>query len=671
LSISLGPKSNGELGMHIVCISGNQNRNCRLWPSVAMLSAAMRVQCPLRKSTAQPATHLMAPLSLRFQFRWLGPASSRSTWKPRKFEAALPKQRAIGEGRVPAFLFLRNELGANRGETFERAGQMARLKPARVRELWKKLQRFPEGLWAAVLTPHRDRRPRSFLEGRPEIADLAAGVILERRNHVSNSAVWTVVQAKFGLDSRHRKAVERWCRKFRAKHRATITIATNPDRAKSLYMPAHGRSDEDVCDFMEESQLDGSPSDTFTVMTRAGRMRIIAMIDTFARWPVAIVAPVESADFSGLLLIKANRQIGVWRRIKTDHGSGFISARNRVFLTSIGVECLEIVAPYSGYRKPIIEAFFRGLQRFLELTFGFAGHDVAQRRALRGYYSMADRRGKSEAQLLGARHTPEELEQLIDHWIDKVYLHTPHAGLGGLTPYQKREKWLAEGGTVRRIEDESALYSLLQRRGTRRIQKKCLKIDGAIYTAPELAAYPDIEVDYSYLPDAGKLAIFLKDDPATFLAIAVNDSLLGSIERQARALEAGEHYKEFTANVRKTARRLVKKLDGESPAEILLSASTHNGRTEIATIPFSTPALEASARANQAAAAIQVSPKSLSRNVFPLPVERRAEDLADRRRANYERLKQMPASELTKKQEEWLAIFEHFDLAGISLGKAL
>jgi hypothetical protein len=135
-----------------------------------------------------------------------------------------------------------------------------------------------------------------------------------------------------------------------------------------------------------------------------------------------------------------------------------------------------------------------------------------------------------------------------------------------------------------------------------------------------------------------------------------------------RALEAGKIYKEFTSNVRKTARRLIKNAGG-SPAEILLSAASHDGRVEVAAIPFVTPALQASARANEAAAAIDVSPESRRRNVIQMPVVMREDDLPARRRADYERLRRIPESELTGSQRDWLAIYENFDAVGVPLGK--
>ena len=582
-----------------------------------------------------------------------------------KFEKASKKERATGKDYAAAFI----SNGATRNAdltagTLCAIAQMAGLKRSQISKLWDRIRDLDDRLWAAALTPYRTRR-RLWLDENPEMAEFAAGVFLDRRGHVSDAAIWDVVRAKFNLEKRQQESVEWWVRRFRIKHRAKIIIACNPDRARSLFLPAHGKSDEGIEDFLEEGQLDGSPSDSLTISTRSGRRRLIAIIDVYTRLPVVVVAPAESTAATGRLIIKANRRYGIFRRILTDHGSGFVSELMRMFLAAAGVECLDRTGKYSPQGKGIVEAFIRELQRFLELTLGFAGHDVSQRRNLRGHLSMSARRGKLDVEILDAKYTDEELEALIDEWIETIYAHRPHQGLAGMTPYQKLVEWQRRGGKARRIEDEAALFGILAERGSRRVLKKGIKVDGFNYTAPPLAAYPDEEIEFRRLPDAGQLAVYLKDQPEHLICIALNDELLGT-GRQARALEAGETYRQFTKNVRTAARRLIKGVGG-NPAEILLSAASENGRVEVATIPFSTPALEASAGANKAAAAIDVPS-----NVITLPVERRDEDLSARRRANYERLLRIPATELSEEQRAWMRVYEHFDGDGmpLSLGRA-
>jgi putative transposase len=390
-----------------------------------------------------------------------------------RFEIAKAKARAKGERRAEAMEFIRNELANNKMRArdlttrlYPAAAEMAGVGITRIKTFWQRVQRFDPGLWPAVLTPSKPVRG-SFMARHPEIADFARGVFYERVGQLSDTHLFDVTAAKFGLVESRRETFERWARNFRKTDAAKITIATNPDRAKSLYLPAYGRMDHSVSDFLELVELDGSPSDSLTISTRTGRRRLLMMIDKLTRIPVVVVAPSESSAASGRLTIKFQRILGVPRTIRSDHGSGFISTGNKVFLTSIGVECLECALAYSGNRKPFIEAFVRAVQRFLSLTLGYAGASVGQRQALRGRVPMSARRGRSDAEILGAVYSDEELEALIDQWIYSVYCNRPHRGLGWRTPFQVLAEWQERGGRARRIEDETPLYALLAERGIR------------------------------------------------------------------------------------------------------------------------------------------------------------------------------------------------------------
>jgi hypothetical protein len=108
-------------------------------------------------------------------------------------------------------------------------------------------------------------------------------------------------------------------------------------------------------------------------------------------------------------------------------------------------------------------------------------------------------------------------------------------------------------------------------------------------------------------------------------------------------------------NVRKAARRLVKTVAGK-PAEILLSATGQNGRVQVETIPFTTPALEEAARANVAAAAIDAMPR-LRNNVRQLlpPVEKREDRTSPTwRHAEYERLSAIPPESWSPAERLWI-----------------
>jgi hypothetical protein len=241
------------------------------------------------------------------------------------------------------------------------------------------------------------------------------------------------------------KAVERWCRNYRKKYRARITIAVNPDRSKSYFAPAYGRQNEAVQDFLECVELDGSPADRLT--TKSGhRRRLIAMIDKLTKLPVVIVAPSESTAAFGRLLVKGHRIFrGLPQRIRTDHGSGFVSQAARIGLAQAAVK-IELATKYEPRGKGTIEAFMHALQRHMELTKGFAGHDPVQRAKLRAFFSMSQRRGLSEADTIGIDLTDEEFETEIDQFLYGFYMHRKHRGYGmQVTPHQKLMAWVDRG----------------------------------------------------------------------------------------------------------------------------------------------------------------------------------------------------------------------------------
>jgi hypothetical protein len=133
------------------------------------------------------------------------------------------------------------------------------------------------------------------------------------------------------------------------------------------------------------------------------------------------------------------------------------------------------------------------------------------------------------------------------------------------------------------------------------------------------------------------LAVFSTHEIPKFIAVAINANLIGPTERQGRALIAADIFKNLSRNMRKAARTL-EKVVGASPAQILISAATDRGPIEIASIPFTTPHLEESAKAHRAAAAID-SGRVLRLQPRSEPIEKPEEDLMALRQAEAKRLR--------------------------------
>jgi hypothetical protein len=525
-----------------------------------------------------------------------------------RYEAAGTVRQKKGEHCAQALkkLDLQLKAGIPAMVAYRAAAAQAGLGLTRIRELWDAVQGFDERLWPAVATPGHES-PKSFVDANPTISNFAKGLILERRNQIADAKVWEVTQANFDLPDHRRKSFERWCRRFRDEHKVNIVIATASDRSRSHYQPAHGRIDDQVTDFLQIVELDGSPCD---VMTIAGkRRRFLIMADVYTRLACCIVAPAESALATGRLIVKFQRQFGLPRTIRTDHGSGFISEQNRLFLARVGVEVLEIAPVYTPQRKPIAESTVHEVQRFCALMPGALGRDTHQRQALRDLHSMAARRGKTEAELLGAQLTEEQIEKLVDDYLDTVFAHRPHGGLPHRrSPNAQFLDWVERGGTVRRIEDEEPLYALLSERGNRIVVKRGVQLERKFFIAPQLGRFPNMEVEYRRLPSPSEIALYTTGRPAQFIAKAVANSALTSEERRERAVAVSDVFREHTSQVRKAAKTLKALI--ESPAEILLNGSKTKPRIEIAAVRYTTPDIEATREGQRMIAAMEVDQRA-------------------------------------------------------------
>jgi len=480
------------------------------------------------------------------------------------------------------------------------AAAMARtgLSDRTVRDAWAEAQRFPRAAWAAALTPAwDDQERRFFVDSIPGLSQFVAGVILERGGRLPVAKVAHVALAQFQLDRKHQAAIERWVRLFRRQYRSEILLATNPDRSKSLLMPGHGDMAAGL-DFLDLVELDGSPSDAATLETRSGRRQLLIMREVYSRAMVAILEPSESTDATGRLFIKFHNAIGLMKTLRTDRGA-FQSLRMRAFCERAGIH-LDVVAPFSGERKPFAESGIRVIQQFLEYERGFRGHNVAERTHLRGRLSMAARRGLSEGEILRVALSDSELEAHVDKFLT-LEADRPRPELAGKSTNQVIAEWTARGGRARRIEDEAALLMLLAPSGVGTIGKKGLRAGGRTWIAPALGALSGHRVEFRQHPDPNRLAIFTSGKVPRFLCIATAADALEDSERREEAIAARTEFQVHAREIRRAARKLIKGIG--NPAEILVSASNSDGRSKVVSIPFSTPALIEAGKGARAAAA--------------------------------------------------------------------
>jgi hypothetical protein len=124
-------------------------------------------------------------------------------------------------------------------EAYQRAMEAENVGLSTVKACWAIAWRFRahRHLWLHALTPPPPNR-KSFIDHHPELSAFLMAVIIERKNQIGDGWLWRVAQAKFNLPATREQTIKRECRLLKEKFKVEIAIATNPDRARSLYMPA-------------------------------------------------------------------------------------------------------------------------------------------------------------------------------------------------------------------------------------------------------------------------------------------------------------------------------------------------------------------------------------------------------------------------------------------------
>jgi len=346
-------------------------------------------------------------------------------------------------------------------------------------------------------------------------------------------------------------ALKRW----KATEKVALTAITNPDAFKSRYKFSGANTDRSVTRLNEVWQIDASPMDALCV---DGRHSVYLAIDVFSRRAIVYVSRTPRAEAVGLMLRRAILAWGVPERIKTDNGSDFTAKSIQRLLASLGIE-RELSPAFTPEAKAFVERVIGTFQRDLgPLLPGFIGHSVADRKVIEARKAFAQRLGETDAKAFCVELTAAELQAYCDSWASDRYQHSPHAGLGGVTPYAAAA---AYAGRTRTLDDVRCLDILLApiagRDGLRTVGKQGLRIDRSIYLAPQIL--PDTQVFVRMDPnDLGRAYLFAVDG-GQYLGDAVCPEILGVDPAQAVA-HAKKAQKDLisvaTADIRKAAKRI-------------------------------------------------------------------------------------------------------------------
>lgn len=348
----------------------------------------------------------------------------------------------------------------------------------------------------------KGKRGKGRIDGQPEVKALIvaavceypegkAGNVLLKLEDINEQRIEDGLEP-FELPSLRR--LQGWIRDWKAKNPALFLSATAPGKARNKTMPSFGGFYAFVTGINQRWEYDGTPSDV--MLSDNKRYAILGVIEIYTRRVKFRVVERSTSQQVACITRDCLLDWGVPELVVTDRGKEFISRQMIRLFTDLDIRH-DALPPFRPDLKPAIERVFRTFSHdLLPVAPCYVGHDVATRQRIRDQEDFAKRLMKrakkgEEAEALTIGMTPEELQAFCDKWTDSIYMHRPHSGLKGKTPYQMLSEYPYG---VRRIPEnyhQALDMLLLPVIGTRRVTKDGIEIGNRIYIAPELGR-PDI-----------------------------------------------------------------------------------------------------------------------------------------------------------------------------------
>ena len=356
--------------------------------------------------------------------------------------------------------------------------------------------------------------------------------------------------------------------------------ATNPDAFKNSVKLAFGSLSEHVTALNQVWEMDATPADWLLIDEDGKKRRytVSVILNVWCRRAIVVVAKTPKAQTHCSALRLALLKWGVPAMVVTDNGKDYVGEHFTRVLHLLGIEHKR-TNPYSPEEKGHVERFNGTLNHsILELLPNFAGHSVAERKAIEARKSFAERLAKKGelvdfADVLDGSCSGETLQKHITTWLTGVYEQREHRALKR-SPFAKAASWTGE---VRRIGDERSLDLLLARPaggGQRTLQKKGINLDGTWFVSAELARLEMGSVlDLYETPDLGVIVVYYRKN---FLCLAQAPERTGvdraEIAKTADAVQkerlsaARKKYKAETKGVPDTGEMLQRYLNDQAAA---------------------------------------------------------------------------------------------------------
>jgi putative transposase len=414
-------------------------------------------------------------------------------------------------------------------------------------------------------------RPKGtdYFTRRPEVADAVEALLADRQ--LAAPRILELLAQRFaGLPSR--RTLARFIAKLEEEKRALLSSTRNPDEYKSRHKVALGRADGSVTRANQVWELDTTKAD---VLTKGGRRMVLGLIDRYSRRARFLVAHSESGQAVRRLLIDAIRAWGVLpETVMTDNGSGYINASIVSALETLGIRHVRCM-PGTPEDKPYIERLFGTFTRErAQLLAGFAGHNVAQAQALRSKAKKETGRA-----LIVPEMTAEELQAVLDGWLDGVYHQREH----GTTHQPPIRRWMASPVPSAAAPAEDVLRIALSRyEGAATVGKRGIRWKNGRYWCASLPTWMGRTVQIRRdEEDLGALFVF--DEDGRFIDTAVNHERAG-LSEQAFAMAASRQQNEWMAEQRADLRDKKRRFSFEEARDQLLRQDAERAG-KLATLP--------------------------------------------------------------------------------------
>lgn len=431
--------------------------------------------------------------------------------------------------------------------------------------LYRWLKAYDEGGILALTDQYKQSRV-SKVDVQPRLGEFIQALVTSKP-HLLNQAKKVRELAKVRADEHGWQlpsvsSFNRWLVAYGEQNEVAHTYITNPTKYTDKYRPLFSTMYPQIDGPNQVWEFDSTPTDVeLNVNGKLTRHCVVAVIDAHTHRVQLIVSPTSNSEAICLLLRKTLLEWGIPEEgaiMRTDNGSDYVSKRTTTIFNMLDLK-ISKAAAFSGWEKPFIERFFGTMSRVLmEKMPGYIGHSVNDRQQIEAMHNFAKRIGqgkkKVEAERLQLALTPEQLQQLLNDYLEFDYNHVPHDTLNK-TPF---ELYAESGYQKRVITNPHVLDTLLNFIGTAKVTRGYVKAGGVKYTAPELmeVLWQRQQVRVFIDPnDIGRATLYPEDSWQEYVD-AVNMDLVNKGISPVAFRERRKQTQKELAIFRKTAKRL-------------------------------------------------------------------------------------------------------------------